>query len=1004
MRTPSRVFTIPPTAPFLPTLARGILDGKLVPGFAPRGKPELLAAAMIYLPTRRAARALSEIFLEETNSSALLLPRIVPLGDVDEDTLAFEAGDLEPLPPVIGPGERRIALAKLISGFAKIEEHLLPASPAIAIALADELAHLMDDFITAGLPFSAIEEAVEGELDRYWERSRDFLKIVGDAWEAHLKERGRIDSAERRDKLLEREARRLENYRGGPVIAAGSTGTLPKVAELLRVIAHHEHGAVVLPGLDQNLNREAFAAIDADKDSKPGHPQFGLKRLIEKIGIAREAVEVLGSPAFPAREEILSLAFRPPLMSDLRLEPAKKAALEGISVVEAADAREEALTIAISLREALHQKKTAALITPDRALARRVCAELSRWSIAIDDSAGLPLAESEAGRFARLLGEAATADAMPSTFLALLRHPYLAWRFSADDIALIEIAVLRGPRPAGGAKHLARSLESAQREKFHRNDIRSRFLPEDWARAKETAQTLETLLTPLIKESDGERNFADLAQAHRVALSGALSEDAPEDCDAMLEALDGLCETGHAAPQMRLSDYIDAFPALIREHTLRPPRDEEARIRILGPLEARMISADRILLGGLCEGVWPPEAHTDSWLNRPMRTALKLDLPERRIGLSAHDFVQAAAAPEVFLVRSRKQSGVETIASRFLQRLEAVADENAWKQALEGGNRYLQLAHALELTEPLPPLKAPKPKPPVSKRPRRFNVSDVRDLVRDPYSIFAKHILVLNPLEPVDAEPGVRERGTLLHDILSNFSNKFPENLPHNALEELIAIGRKAFASLQDFPAAHAVWWPRFTRVAKWFVREEAARRASIERVLSETSGRLEFTIGGTSYLLNARADRIDIVTGDTISILDYKSGELPTLSQCLAGFEPQLPLEAAIARGGGFKGINAGISIGGLGPVRISGGIPPGEYLLFNFSKSQIEKSGIASFDQLADRSIERFKGLLESYAKEDQAYHSTPRAKWRKRYNHYDHLARLKEWSVAEGEGDSE
>lgn len=996
-----RVFTIPPTAPFLPALARGILDGRIVPGFAPRKTPELLADATIYLPTRRAARALAGIFLEETKSQALLLPRIVPLGDVDEDAFAFEPGGLAPLKPAISAGGRRLALAKLIYGYAKTDTELLPASPAIAVALAEELAHLMDDFITAGLPFSSLEQAVTGELDKYWERSRDFLKFVGGVWKNHLDETGAIDAATRRDLLLEREAERLARPDGGPVIAAGSTGTVPKVAELLRVIARRENGAVVLPGLDQELAKAAFAKIGLADEPMPGHPQFGLKRLIERIGVAREAVQPLEAARYPEREAILSLAFQPHLEAAERAAIAATA-LENVTVIEAQDAREEALAIAIALRESLHNGTTAALVTPDRALARRVCAELSRWNIAIDDSAGLPLADSEAGRLARLMAQAATTDATPSLLLALLRHPYLRHLFSDGDTALLEISALRGPRPAGGAQNLAQAVHAARAEKFHRRDVRSTLKDDDWNRASALAARLERILAPLLALREGENEFSRLAIAHRAAFLAALGEELPPDCEPMSEALDALCEVGNAAPSMQLSDYADAFAALLREHTLRPPQDEDARIRILGPLEARMISAHRVVLGGLCESVWPPEAHTDAWLNRPMRKALKLDLPERRIGLSAHDFVQAAGAAEVFFVRSRKQGGVETIASRFLQRLEAVADPAAWAHAKRSGAEYCALAAHLEKATPLEPLKAPKPKPPVAARPRQFSVSDVRDLVRDPYTIFAKHILSLSPLEAVDEEPDAAMRGSLLHDVLSQFSKKFPDALPQDALEQLLAIGRGAFAPLHEFPGAYAIWWPRFTRVAKWFVREERARRTKIRKVLSEIGGRLEFSVAGANYLLTARADRIDVGAENSISILDYKSGEMPSLSQCLAGFEPQLPLEAAIARSGGFKDVSAGAGIAELGPVRITGGIPAGEYLLFEFTDKQAEKFGISTFDQLADSALARFKALLGSYANPDQPYLSTPRAKWRKRYNDYDHLARLKEWSVAEGEAE--
>jgi ATP-dependent helicase/nuclease subunit B len=996
-----RVFTIPPSAPFLRTLARGILDGTLVPGFAPRTRPELLAGTTIYLPTRRAARALAEVFLDETKSTGLLLPRIVPLGDVDEEAFAFEPGGGEPLAPTITAGKRRLALAKLILGFAKKEMPLVTASPAAAIALADELAHLMDDFITAGMPFAAAKKAVADEFDDYWKRSREFLAIVDEGWRGFLQERGEIDAAERRDELLAREAARLSNAKSGPVIAAGSTGTLPKVAELLRAIACRENGAVVLPGLDQTLRKNAFAMIGKGREPMPGHPQFGMKRLIEKIGIAREAVIPLGDSQYPARDAILSLAFRPDTEEEAGRRTAPANSLESIAIIEAADAREEALAIAIALREALHQDKTSALVTPDRALARRVCAELTRWNIDIDDSAGLPLADSEAGRLARLTALAAEEDAAPSTMLALLSHPYLRERFTRGDVALFEIACMRGTRPAGGVSALPAVLAKLKAEKFHSSDRRAQFDEGAWERAAKVARDLAVLLTPLSLLWRGEHAFTKFIAALHATLLPVLTEREDEDCVEILAALEALEDTGDAAPEMTLRDFAETFPATIREYTLRPARSENTRLRILGPLEARMISADRIVLGGLCEGIWPPEAHTDSWLNRPMRKELGLDLPERRIGLSAHDFVQAASARELFLVRSRKQSGVETIASRFVQRLAAVADGKDWDRAKSEGEKYLGFARKLEFAERSKPLQPPQPSPPPTARPTRFSMSDMRDMTRDPYSIYARKILRLYKLDPIDEEPGRAERGTLLHEILSEFTKRHPGAVPASALDDMLAIGRKAFSAMESYPAAFAIWWPRFERAAKWFVEVERERRHKIIEIHSEVSG--EFKIGkNREFTLTARADRIETNKDGSLAVLDFKTGTPPTYKAAILGFEPQLLLEAAIAREGGFAGIEGG-ALAEVGPIKISGGQPPGEFSLFELSnradfKAVAEPHGITGenhLDKAAAHALAGATKLLAEYAKKDTPYPFAPRVQWQKDYNDYEHLARFKEWS---------
>ena len=420
--SPPRVFTIPSSAPFLPALASALVDGRLVPGFRPKDDPLSLANATIFLPTRRATRAFGFALLEALGKEALILPRILPLGDVDEDELAFTDEDGGDLSPAISATSRRLVLAQFVlswmRGLSKGHAQELPiaATPAVALAFADELARVLDDLTIAGVPFERLQEGVPQELDHYWEISRDFLKIVKREWPAFLERAKLLDPTARREALLAREAERLKAGASGPVIAAGSTGSLPSVAKLLEAIARHKEGAVVLPGLDQTLDEESFALIggEAETDSSQGHPQFGLHHLLGALGVKRGDVVPLAKPELPAREQLLSEAFRPAAATDRWHGGAAggDAALDGITLAEAADPREEALVIAISLREALERGFTsAALVTPDRALARRVAAELTRWGIKADDSAGIPLSESEAGRFARLVVELAASAA-----------------------------------------------------------------------------------------------------------------------------------------------------------------------------------------------------------------------------------------------------------------------------------------------------------------------------------------------------------------------------------------------------------------------------------------------------------------------------------------------------------------------------------------------------------------------------------------------------------------
>jgi ATP-dependent helicase/nuclease subunit B len=1033
MTAKPRVFNIPSSVPFLPTLAGSLLDGTLIPGFAPRRDPLALAGATVYLPTRRAVRAFADAILDALGTDAALLPRIVPLGDADEDALAFaeDSAAAERSAP-ISPTERRLVLARLALQFARFSadgEPLVAATPTAALQLADELARLFDDMTIASVSFECIERDgfVPASVDEYWQRSLEFLKIARRGWEAHLKERALVDPVDWRDRLLAREAARLAED-GGPVIAAGSTGTIPAVAKLIATIAKLPHGAVVLPGLDQLLDSDAFALIgggeiDGERiEPSPSHPQFGLRRLIARIGIAREEIVSLAGPRAPEREALLSEAFRPAATTD-RWRPGARAvdetserALAGITLIEAADPREEALALALVLRETLEDAHSrAAFVTPDRALARRVTAELRRWEIEVDDSAGVALADTEAGLLARLAVEAVAEALAPVPLLALLRHP-LAGFAMREAVDALEIAVLRGPRPAGGADGLLRAIdevrEMARSGRLHRRDPRMRLSEQDWDRARSIAYTTKVVLAPLLAVRTGAAPLAELLQAHRlvlmrIGLEGDFAGRA--DVQALNSALDRLADAANMAAPLALHEYADAFAHLLAgEPPVRPPFDRNARVRILGPLEARLLDCDRVVLGGLNEGTWPPETHADAWLNRPMRRALGLDLPERRIGLAAHDFVQAVGTSDVMLSRARKQNGVETVASRFLQRLAAIAPKQAWDAAKLRGEAYLAMARELERPRTRKPAGRPAPKPPAAARPYQLSVTEIETLVRDPYSIYARHVLGLEPLEEIDADPGAAERGMLMHEAFAEFTRRFPDRLPADAPGALLECGRKAFDRLKNFPGLTATWWPRFERVAHWLAGEEVKLRENIERIFDETGGAIEFDVGGRAFRLTARADRLDQHRDGSVTIIDYKTGEAPTLKHAIIGLAPQLPLEAAIARAGGFEKVPGARHIRDVIVIRPTGGNPPGEIRSLDpreatgDAKKLADKRRISTPDELAQHALKQVRTLIAAFAHEKAPYQSIPRPKWRGRFGRYDHLARIKEWSA--GDGDEE
>src|SRR5262245_53252928 len=438
-----RVFTIPASAPFVRTLIGALVDGRLVPGFAPglgTADPLALATATIYLPTQRACRLMRDRFLDAAEASAAILPRIVALGDVDEDEIVFAqaATGALALPLALSSFERRMLLAQLVLKWAgriapheKGEASLVANNPASALALADDLARLMDDMTTRGVPWERLDQLVPDALDRYWQLTLEFLKIARDAWPKILAERGVIEQAARRDALIKAEAARLAAHTDGPVIAAGSTGSMPATAELIAPIAKLPHGAVVLPGLDTELDESTWDLIGGSDAPAAGHPQFAMHALLQRIGITREEVVALAAPAAHGREYCVSEALRPAVATERWQGLAGSdhaarlgAALEPVAVVEAANAGEEALAIAVGPREALETPaKTPGLGTPGPGVRGAGLAALGRWNLAVDDSGGDPLPGTPAGLLARLAAEAALGGLAPVTLLALLKHP-----------------------------------------------------------------------------------------------------------------------------------------------------------------------------------------------------------------------------------------------------------------------------------------------------------------------------------------------------------------------------------------------------------------------------------------------------------------------------------------------------------------------------------------------------------------------------------------------------
>ncbi|MBL8834546.1 MAG: double-strand break repair protein AddB [Rhodospirillales bacterium] len=957
---PARVFSIPPGVPFLAALAAGI-RAKL------GDDPLVLASATVLLPNRRAVRALGEAFLVSGDGKPMLLPRLAAVGDVDEDELVLTGSaaalDSE-LPPAIDPLARSLLLARLVAA----RKDIAP-SPAAALKLAEALVELLDALQIEEVGFDAFANLVPADYASHWAQTLAFLDILREAWPRILAGRGQMDPQARRVKLVRALAAHWAASPPGPVWAAGSTGSVPATAHLLSTIARLPEGAVVLPGLDLAADAATWEAIGID----PAHPQYGLHQLLRRMEVLREDVRVWPGTADMPRGPLAAAALLPATRTGMwRTRPEfADAAFAGLTRIDAPDGESEAGAVALLLRETLETPgRTATLVTADRNLARRVAAKLGRWGIAIDDTAGRPLARTPPAGLLHLTAAAVHAGFAPVELMALLKHPLVSLgRERAAHLAEIrrlERETLRGMRPAPGLGGLRAHVAGRGFE--------------------DLLAALDAAFAPV---ASAAADLASLLDAH-VRAAEVLSRDA------VGESAIWAGETGEALARfvgdarLAAGDYgaldprrfADFLEVLLEGAAFRPAHGGHPRLAIRGTLEARLVGADRVVLGGLVEGVWPADTPEDPWLSRQMRAAVGLSPADRQIGQAAHDFAQAFCGSEVVLTRARKRDGAPALPSRWLQRLEALlgADARWTATASDAAASWArELAGAGEKGRVL---AAPKPSPPVDARPKKLAVTHVETLIRDPYAVYARHILRLKVLDPLDADLDARERGNLFHRAMEAFAKAFPRDVPEAALDRLRGFGAEIFAPLMARPAVRAFWWPGFLDVAAWFVDEEKRNRAGgAFPCLVETQGSVEFD----GFTLTAKADRIDKDASGSLHILDYKTGNPSSARQVRTGFAPQLPLTAAIAARGGFPGLDAAAA-SALAYIKLGSRKAPGQRLPVGEG---------AEAAALAEEQFARLRALIARYADPSQPYLSRPRPQSVKYAGDYDHLARWREWA---------
>lgn len=971
----ARLFGLAPGIDFPRALVEGLLARM-------QGQPpEALARITLIVNTARMRRRLQQLFSEK---SAMLMPRMLLVTDLDllDPSLS---------PPAAVPAlQRRLELISLVSSLLDTQDDLAPRSS--LYALTDSLAALMDEMQGEGVTLSDLERIDVTDQSGHWQRALQFIKIA----QNYVDDTTSLLDKEARNRLLVTEIAKkwqadpLRN----PVILAGSTGSRGTTMLLMEAVAKLPRGAIVLPGFDFAMPTSVWADLDNAMLSED-HPQFRFHKLMTRLGQTRNMVTPWTAARAPseARNALVSLSLRPAPVTDAWLSEGVSlkdidTATADMTLLNAPSPRIEALTIAMRLRQAIDEGKTAALITPDRMLTRQVTAALDQWGILPDDSAGSPLHLSPPGRFlrhvARLFHHRLDAEAL----LTLLKHPLTHSGVDRNLHVLntqrLELRIRDKGLPYPDADNLPKLMQGLVQDTTEQEQLDAWV---HWVgqtittiQAEEKIRPLESWVSSHISLSETISNGLKAIEPGELWLKKAGIE--------ARKVMQELTQHGHCGGNLSASDYADLVGALLADEEVRDRDAPHPDIMIWGTLEARVQGADLVILAGLNDGIWPQAPAPDPWLNRMMRNKAGMLLPERRIGLSAHDYQQAIGAKEVWLTRSIRSEDAETVASRWLNRLcNLLAGLNtnggpaALSSMIERGNDWLQRVETFEEVHSVSAAKRPSPRPPSAVRPRKMSVTEIKRLIRDPYAIYAKHVLRLRKLGPLVQNPDALMRGILAHEILEIFVKDTLTDPRSLSTDHLVKITHAVLDAEVPWPAARALWRARMEKVVPWFVNGEVERQKFGTPIAFEDQaiGRLIWPEIG--FELTARADRIDQTDLGDVLLYDYKTGTPPSKKE-QKNFDKQLLIEAAMIEGGAFRKI---------GPAHVA------QATFIGLGPNPIEIASPLEEEPLG-KVIKNLRELIMAYLDQSQGFTSRRTMNKNIIEGDYDLLARFGEWDATQ------
>lgn len=987
------VFNIPLSYPFLESLTKGLLKWN-------EEEKIDLTNTIIFMPTRRACEDLKKQLLHHQSNQTMLLPKLIPLGDLEAiEWLLLEECPLQtqkiPLPMPLR--RRRFLLAQLIERTPLLPQHSsseLKCPTAIqAFSLAQDLLNVLDQFHTNQVPLYKINEIYHENLPIHAQLNLNFLKLLMRNWPLILKEENAADTQDILFQLLSTLSQHWsKNGSKKTIFVAGSTGSISATRNLIQTIAHLDKGHIVLSGLPQNneVDDKSWGHLSNH------HPLYCLQDLLKFLNLERSSVkewpELEKKQTIGERSNLLHEIFRPQETISKWRELENNMVQKGIQNLhyfECHHLQQEALSIAFLLKETHHtQSQKAALITPHENLSMRVKTYLDQWNVPHHDTFGKTLIHTNIGALFNDILDCVEKEIRPSVFLSLLKNPLLIdngenhqW---SEMIHQLELQALRGPMPLSGFKGLKALINSDHPLQSFINDIEKLFSPLLLlSKQKKKISIIDHMnqhihiAESLVKRArDRDDETGD----------GLLSDDNASHFFSFIDELKNTGQEWH----LNFSEYVSIFKHSLAQESIYPVAPHDARIYLLPPLEARLLDFDRVIIGACNHNVWPPSKSHHFWLNQKMKLDLGLINDQKRTGLSAQDFLQACHKSEVFITRSLNDSGAPIMPSSWLMRLDNILEHSGHaenirlKQSHEYG--WIETFDAINVSSsPLEKIEAPSPCPPLKSRPKQLSVTEIETWLRDPYAIYAKHILKLKPLEPLEQEPGSAEYGSIIHDIFDQFMDQKPDFNNESTLDDLLSLGDQKLKKFQARPSIWIFWWPRFVRIAKWFFENEKERQNTINTTLTERKAYLNIK-SHFGFMLKGRIDRIDILNNDQMEVIDYKTGAPPSTKEVKAGFAPQLPLEAALITHGeieedmSFKVDPSNIK---LSYWRLKGTHPVAQITPIQHPT-----------DELIEETLQGLHKLVHHYESDETTYLARPYPELAPQYSDYEHLSRVNEW----------